>query len=188
MNTSVLLGGGCAVVVSMVIGMPGRALAQTNSLVTSPAPLPPGAERSRSHVNGTLLGIGISTMVFSYGPAVAIGIVSDHKGDEYLFIPVAGPWVDLHNRGCTGPTIETPRGPFEIDSFKDCGTSAIERAALITSGALQGIGALAIMGSFFVTPDKRPSSAFEAPQMPPFSIVPSAFGGRGVGAIANGRF
>src|SRR5262245_51524569 len=101
----------------------------------------------------TLLGTGVATLVLGYGPSWSVAMSSDHKGDDMLLLPVVGPWFDLANRGCSGETVS-------------CGTSPLERAALITDGVVQGLGALQIMGAFFVS--QKPASGFTAPPMPRF--------------------
>jgi len=68
--------------------------------------------------------------------SVAIG--SDHKGDDQLFIPVVGPWLDIGKRGCSGATVPTSDGPFEVASGEHCGSSDIETAALIADGTIHG--------------------------------------------------
>jgi hypothetical protein len=133
----------------------------------------------------TLLGAGLATFVFSYAPAATVPIYSDHKGDQYLYIPFAGPWLDLANRGCAGPTVMTPNGPYELSSARTCGTSAVEEGALITAGIFQGLAALQIMGSFFIPENRAPR--IEVGAMPRFAIVPTV-GVNGIGAMARGRF
>jgi hypothetical protein len=185
MNTSVSRAPG-AVAALVAFGWVTQARAQPAPLVARPSPRPVAAETT-SPPNMTLLGTGIATFVVGYGPAVAVGVTSDHDGDGYLLIPVAGPWLDLGNRECDGPTIVAPDGPYELETGRICGTSTFEDAALIASGVLQGFGALQIMGAFFVS-QKRMPSVLEAPRMPPFAIVPTVFGRHGMGAMARGQF
>jgi hypothetical protein len=135
--------------------------------------------------NPTLLGSGAGTFVLGYAPAVVVGIVSDHKGDDNLFIPVAGPWIDLGKRDCSGATILTSNGPFELASRSNCGTSDIERAALITTGIVQGAGVLQMLASLFV-PDRRVTVVAHS-RGPKIMVAPTYFAG-GAGAMASGRF
>jgi hypothetical protein len=181
----------CAVGTCAIVGWAGGARAQAEPqsepnpvVVVSPVAPPMGAE-STSKPNMTLLGTGIATFVFGYGPAASVPIYSDHKGDENLYIPFAGPWLDLANRDCTGPTIPTDRGPAELASGLHCGTSTIEGAALITSGVVQGLALVQVMAAFFV-PQKGPTG-FQVPSMPRFAIIPT-IGPGGTGAMARGRF
>jgi hypothetical protein len=140
------------------------------------------AERS-TLPNRSLLGSGVGTLLVGYAPSVVFGIVSDHKGDNNLFIPVAGPWIDLGTRNCSGATVLTSNGPYDLSTRSNCGTSDIERAALITSGIVQGAGALQILASLFI-PEKRVAVIARSPK---FIVTPTYFAG-GAGAMAIGRF
>jgi hypothetical protein len=160
----------------------GSAQAQTTTVVPPP---PEPVLKERSVVpNPGILRSGVGTFVLAYAPSVVFGIASDHKGDNNLFIPVVGPWLDLGQRNCSGATILTSNGPYDVSSRSTCGTSDIERAALITSGIVQGAGALQVLASFFV-PDKR--VAVVARRTPRFLVTPTYFTGGG-GAMAMGRF
>jgi hypothetical protein len=162
---------------------PASALAQSTTVVPPP-PIPVVAERSVLP-NPTLLGSGAGTFVVGYAPGVVVGITSDHKGDDQLFIPVVGPWLDLGKRDCSGATVITNNGPREVASGENCGTSDIERAALIASGVVQGAGVLQMLASLFV-PARRVDVVVGSRQ-PKFSVTPTYFRG-GAGAMASGRF
>jgi len=154
-------------------------------VVVSPVPSPSGGERNVPPDMAVLM-TGVAILAVGYAPSAFVPMQSDHKGDDYLYIPVIGPWLDLANRGCAGATIATADGPIELESQQPCGTSPVERAALIASGILQGVGGLQIMGAFFV--QQKPTLASGAPPMPRFAIVPTVFGTHGMGAMARGRF
>src|SRR5712691_6145988 len=127
-----------------------RAETQRNPVVVvSPVPAPTGGERAAPPDIAVLVA-GIAILAVGYGPSAFVPMHGDHKGDDRLYVPVIGPWLDLANRECTGATMATAGGPIELASRQPCGTSAIEEAALITSGILQGVGGLQIMGAFFV--------------------------------------
>jgi len=49
--------------------------------------------------NREMIGSGVVTLGISYGASVIVGAQSDHEGDKSLFVPVAGPWMDLTTRG-----------------------------------------------------------------------------------------
>jgi hypothetical protein len=152
-----------------------RADAPLNAVVVVSPVAPPSGSDGGAPPNLTLLGLGTATLVLGYIPSWSVAMSSDHEGDDKLLLPVVGPWFDLATRGCTD----------EIDR-SHCGTTALERAALVTSGLVQGLGALQIMGSFFAS--QKPASALTPPPMPPFAILPTMFGGHGVGALGRGRF
>ena len=162
---------------------PVSAHAQSSTVVVPPPPAPVVAERSVVP-NPTLLGSGVGTFVVGYAPSVVVGIVSDHKGDDNLFIPVVGPWLDLGKRDCSGATVLTSDGPFELASRSNCGTSDIERAALIASGVVQGAGVLQMLGSLFV-PQRRVDVVARAAGRASgdSDLLPRWSGSHGVGTI-----
>ena len=45
--------------------------------------------------NGVLLATGGLTLLGSYIPSIVVAASSDHDGDNWLYVPVIGPWVDL---------------------------------------------------------------------------------------------
>lgn len=123
--------------------------------------------------NRSLLSTGTGIFVLSYGSSVVAAAMSDRDADKRLFIPVAGPWMDLSDRGC-GP--ENPCGANED----------VARAMIITSGIVQGAGVLMALGSLVIpetTSVQERSTAAKAT----VKILPVSFGaGAGVGAV--GRF
>jgi hypothetical protein len=71
-------------------------------------------------------------------PALVVAIQSDRKGDDYLYYPVAGPWLDLANR----------------ERCSTCNHETLNDVLLVTDGVFQGIGALQILGAFML-PEHR---------------------------------
>lgn len=88
--------------------------------------------RSR-YPNVPLLATGSTLLAASYLPAVVGAAISDREGDDHMYIPVAGPWMTL------------ARGEEERRGYK---------ALLVADGVLQGIGGLAMLGSFLI-PEER---------------------------------
>ena len=83
---------------------------------------------------------GIWILGLSYAPAMIVAAESNRSGDKRLYVPVAGPWLDLANRdGCP------PNGYCSETSNK---------VLIVIDGALQGIGALNIVGAF-IFPETR---------------------------------
>ena len=83
--------------------------------------------------NRKLLSSGAWTLGLSYAPALVVAIKSERRGDDYLYYPVVGPWLDLAHRKC-----------------ETCGDDSVNQALLVTDGAFQGIGALSIIGAFLL--------------------------------------
>jgi hypothetical protein len=119
---------------------------------------------------------GIFTIGMPYIASVAVASQSDHPGDNQLYYPVAGPWLDLARRGdCGGPGQTT------------CDNETFYKAALIGDGVIQGIGALEILGGLLF-PERRTIHVADDATKPRVSVSPTSFGGRGVGMGAAGRF
>src|SRR5262245_52384280 len=89
-----------AVGVLVTLAWPSRSTAQTAPTLAPPPTAAPVTAERRSPPNGTLLGAGVSAFVLGYGAAVGVAISSGagtqkaHKGDNNLYIPAVGPWLD----------------------------------------------------------------------------------------------
>jgi hypothetical protein len=128
----------------------------------------------QSRPNTTLLSTGTGLFLLSYGPAAVAAATSAREEDKRLFIPIAGPWLDLANRDCRA---------------RACGeTEDVAKAMIITSGVVQGAGALMALGSLIIPETTTVASERKAADLKPtVKILPMSFGaGAGVGAI--GRF
>lgn len=139
----------------------------------------PAADTSEKTIehrpNGTLLSTGVGIFVISYGASVVAGAVSSRDEDKNLFIPVAGPWMDLGNRNCGG----------------SCGQNeGLAKGMIITSGIVQGAGVLLALGSLIIpesttVTEHRTSAKATAPK-PKVNVLPVSYGtGAGVGAIGT---
>ncbi len=123
--------------------------------------------------NSTLLSTGAGLFVLSYGGSVISGALSDRDDDKRLFIPVAGPWMNLANRTCAAPT---PCGENED----------VAKAMIVTSGIVQGAGVLLALGSLIV-PETTSIRERTKSARPGVTVLPMSFGaGAGIGAV--GRF
>ena len=110
--------------------------------------------------------------VLSYGASVVAGAVSDRDSDKNLFIPVAGPWMDLADRNC--------------DSRPCGGNENVAKAMIITSGIVQGAGVLFGLGSLII-PESTSTTTKRTTNTAEVKVLPVSFGsGAGVGAV--GRF
>lgn len=139
------------------------------------APAADTSEKTIEHrPNKTLLSTGVGIFVISYGASVVAGAVSSRDEDKNLFIPVAGPWIDLGNRDCGG----------------NCGKNEdIAKAMVVTSGIVQGAGVLFALSSLIIpettsVSERRDSAKANKPSV---HVTPVSYGaGAGLGAI--GRF
>jgi hypothetical protein len=147
-----------------VLAVSAPALAQERYEVTGP--------------NRHLLRSGIWTLGLSYVPAVVVAAESDHPGDDNLYLPVVGPWMDLANRG--GCTVLNP-----------CDHENLNKALIVTDGIFQGLGALQILGSFIFIETRTRVAASEPKKKTAnatqLQIAPS-FSPHSYGLVAVGKF
>jgi hypothetical protein len=78
-----------------------------------------------------LLRSGAWTLGIGYVPALVVAIESPLPADRYLYVPVAGPWLDIAKRDCD-----------------DCRNEGLNQFLIAADGVVQGVGALEILGSF----------------------------------------
>jgi hypothetical protein len=124
--------------------------------------------------NLPLLGVGATTFAVGYVPALAIAGASDHEGDNRLYIPVAGPWLDLLERTCDG------------GETLHCGSTAAEATALVFDGLVQTVGVLEMLAALF-DPEERMLVERDGRRRE-VRVVPASLGGRGYGLWVSGGF
>lgn len=124
--------------------------------------------------NRRLLVAGATAFGVAYVPSVAVGIFSDRSSNRALLVPVVGPWIAL--------------GGFDCTAEQPCGRPGLDRALMLTSGILQGAGAIAMAASIFI-PDDESMGPLEAIPIGKAKVrlTPVAFGrsGGGIGALAT---
>jgi hypothetical protein len=125
----------------------------------------------KSFLNRPVLLTSTAVLLAGYVPAAVAGGLSDRDEDKNLYIPVAGPWLDLGQRSCS------PQQP--------CGNEDQNKALIIGSGIVQGIGALGVISSFFI-PEVRQTKVVA--QKASVTVVPARFGTAGYGMSALGKF
>lgn len=156
-----------------VLAWTALASAQTASAQTAAAPpvAPPAAtERQISYgrPNTVLVGGGLSIFLASYVPSAIVAVVNDNSYDKHLYIPVAGPWLDLANRpGCGG------------NGQSGCPTEDGYRALLVVVGSFQALGVLATTIGLAV-PERRitlpPKTAKATLHVLPAQVSRNAYG------------
>jgi hypothetical protein len=100
----------------------------------------PGGGRVESSRSGVALVAGTLALVVSYAPTAYLGATSGQASDRVLFAPVVGPWLDVvHRSACVAPPSPIPL------PVNPCIVETATRAALVTSGALQDLGALLVL-------------------------------------------
>ena len=173
--------------IALACALAATVLAPSARAQTVPPPQPAVAVEERALPNRVLFRGGLTIFAVGYVPALGVALFSDHKGDSNLFIPVAGPWIDLGTRSCSGNVTLTIDGPIDVGTGQRCGTTGTDRAALIIDGIVQGVGAVAFVSSFFI-PDRRLAPWAGGSPSRSFTVVPTSLGGRGMGAVVAGRF
>lgn len=90
--------------------------------------------------NMGLVTSGIVMFGLSYGTSAVIASTSDRDEDDNLYVPLAGPWMNLADRP---------------DCGNECGTETAYKIALVADGIFQAAGALQIIGGLFIWPRER---------------------------------
>jgi hypothetical protein len=178
---------GLAGVVATALTWATASYAEGTTIVAQPPPAPvnqttvaPGAYAEQvpgyTGPNRALIGTGLVTFALSYIPAVIVAGESRQPADRHLYIPVAGPWMDLANRPDCGP-----RGSVT------CDTETTNKVLLAVSGVFQGLGVLTTLAGLFSTEHEGPQTV-EAQTKPSVHVSPAQMGAGGYGLAAFGTF
>ncbi len=124
--------------------------------------------------NQAMLSSGIFAFGVPYVASVIVATESDHRGDKHLYVPIAGPWMDLADRGDCGLLGQTP-----------CDTETGYKVLLVVDGVFQGVGALDIVGAFLFPETRIVRAANDPPRV---VVAPTRMGRSGYGLAAVGRF
>jgi hypothetical protein len=125
--------------------------------------------------NSDLIGVGIFTIALPYFASVGVAMGSDLDRD--LYIPVAGPWLDLaHRPDCGG---------YRMAQCNDM--EPFYKVLLIEDGILQGIGALEVLAGLASSSPHRPTETARASK-PTLRVAPTVVGRTGYGIGAVGTF
>ena len=129
--------------------------------------------------NRALLHTGIWTFVLSYVPAVVVAVESSRNGDKNLYVPIAGPWMDLAARSDCAPNAS-------------CNNETVNKVLIVVDGVFQGIAALNFVGAFLFY-DRRTVtvSSVESREIPPslsLRVSPAQVGRGAYGLMALGTF
>ncbi len=163
------------------------ALAADTTVVQAPPPAPPpsttvvAAPTTSEHAAGytgpnvPLITTGLVTFGLSYVPAIVVAGESTQSADHNLYIPIAGPWIDIANR----PACGSVGGP-------DCTTETTDKVLIGVDGVFQGVGAvMTVLG--LLTPEHHDvvTTAAKADK-PTLQVSPTRVGsGYGLGAVGT---
>jgi len=153
----------------------GAGATHASTTTTTAAPYDPygntDTTRRTYRPNRPMLIVGSSIFLGSYATTAVVGATSNLDADRNLFIPVAGPWIDLADRPC---------------GFGDCGSREdLNNALLIGGGVTQAAGLAVAIASFFVPERDHPRRSTAAAK-PTVQVAPLSLArGAGLGAVGS---
>lgn len=133
------------------------------------------AQVSQTRPNQYMLTSGAFALGVPYVASLIVAAESNHPGDKNLYVPVAGPWMDLGDRHCT--------------VGENCNHEGLYKGLLIADGIFQGIGALEIAGAFLFPETLTVTQAAQRKRHSTAGVhvAPTSVGG-GYGLAAIGAF
>jgi hypothetical protein len=161
---------------AVLLGVASRARAEAPTAPEN-EPAPNGGtvptERAIVGPNAILLASGFVTLGVPYATSIIVASQSTHDGDKSLYVPVAGPFLDLANRGsCDGIGEAT------------CATETGYKVLLIADGLLQTVGVVELMTAVLI-PERR---TVVASRMRAMVLGPTRLGRAGYGVTAMTTF
>ena len=140
--------------------------------VVNPEVAPPIVE---SRPNSAFFGRGIFAFTGAYVPSVLVAVVNENSYDKRLYVPLLGPWLDLADRPGCGGIGQT-----------SCSSEAAFKVLLIVAGAVQGVGAVAIvLGA--TLPERKVATPPKADKLT-LHVLPAQVSRNGYGMTAFGTF
>jgi len=138
----------------------------------------PRAEGAHEYAgpNRALLMSGIIVAGVPYLASVGVAASSNHNGDNNLYIPVIGPWLDIGSRG------DCPVGS------NACDNETANKFLIGADGVLQAIGALQIIGSFMFPETHSVTTVAATKWTPELTLAPAKMGKTGYGLTAFASF
>ena len=120
-----------------------------------------------------MLGTGVVVTAGTYVASIIVGAESNKHGDEKLYIPLVGPWLDIGERG------GCPLGA------SSCNGETGNKVLLIADGVGQGLGALMIVASI-LAPEREVRRISTASAKPTLRFTPVTYrGGSGIAAFGT---
>jgi hypothetical protein len=169
-----VLAAAMAALVTSVICIP-RASAQTAPPPAPPSPQAPASqpraalvETADSAPNRAVIGTGLLAIGVWYVPSVIVGAKSPVASDGSLFVPIAGPWLDLADRPQCGP------------GSVSCRVETGNQVLLVMDGLFQAWGLTTAIVGIFLKEHARVATSV--------SVAPTRIGRRGYGLTAFATF
>lgn len=140
------------------------ASAQQTVVVQATAPARSDSGGGYAGPNWWLMSSGLTVFGLSYMASVIVAGTSSRDSDKSLYVPLAGPWMAMAN------CCEGDRGRSTLLAF---------------DGIFQGVGAIAIVSSFFM-PTGRPTT--QAAKALTIRVAPTSYGVGAPGLTVVGAF
>ena len=125
--------------------------------------------------NPYLLTTGFILFGGSYIPSLIVAAESSNPSDQHLYVPLAGPWIDLANRG--GCPV----------SSNSCNTETTNKVLLGVDGVFQAIGTLEVIWGFLRPVHEDVTVVHATRYTPEIHFEPTKLAG-GYGLTAFGKF
>jgi hypothetical protein len=124
--------------------------------------------------NRSLLTTGIVMLGGLYVASVVVGASSGNPNDHHLFVPIAGPWMDIGTRG--GCPVNS-----------SCDGETTSKVLLAADGVFQALGALQIIGAFLMPETRTVETVHSTALNADVTFTPARLGvgGYGFAAIAS---
>jgi hypothetical protein len=157
----------------------GVAHADDTTTTAQPQPVPSNSETvtEKSGPSTGMLFSGALTLGLTYGAGVIVASTSDRDADHRMFVPIAGPWMALFDRGDCGGT-----------TGRSCDTETTYKVLIVADGVGQALGALMMVDAFFNPATKTVSHTSTTKDKPTVHLTPTAMGAGGYGMLAVGSF
>jgi hypothetical protein len=128
-------------------------------------------ESERRGPSWGLLSSGLFVFAGTYTASFVVAATSSHAGDQALYAPIVGPWLDIANRcpgGCNG----------------DLGNKVL----LGFDGVFQTIGLLSVASAFLLPSRRSRPVAARTETAPTFRLLPTSYAHGSPGLLAIGTF
>jgi hypothetical protein len=162
---------------ALAVGLSAQSARAQDAVVVAPGNAP--RVRAETYVyagpNRALLASGLITFGIPYFSSAIVAASSSHPGDAHLWVPIAGPWLDLGNRGGC---------PLSSTS---CDQETTNKILLVGNGILQAAGAIQLIGAF-VFPEHTIAVIPATAVTPKMTLTPTTMARDGYGLAAVGEF
>ncbi len=154
----------------------------TQPVVVAPPPAPPPAVpvsevpssvEAQEEWNTPMFTTGALVFAGAYGGSVIVAGTSDHTGDDRLYVPVLGPWLDLADRGSC-PVAQHA-----------CDNETTAKVLLVADGVFQAAGLLAMVDGIFVPVHHRVTTVEARREYKKIHVTPASYNGPGFAVMGH---